>query len=86
MGNTGLMVFRRQWRARPQQGMERLDDTAAVERLDDTAADRQKGQTDDSYSSQARRADDGFQWQMALVFSREKCSLLPQLGTDVIQP
>ena len=34
-------------------------------------------QTDDSYSSQARGADDGVKWQIALVVSGGKCSLLP---------
>ena len=34
-------------------------------------------QTDVSYSSEARGADDGVEWQMALVVSGGKCSLLP---------
>ena len=44
---------------------------------------QQAGESDEggldqgSYWSQARAADDGVEWQMALVVSGGKCSLLP---------
>ena len=41
-------------------------------------------QKDDSYSSQARGADDGVTWQIALVVSGGKCSLLPYSLVDLI--
>ena len=49
-------------------------------RLSVTTADirRYSGrQTDDFYSSQARGADDGVEWQMEVVDGEGKCSLLP---------
>ena len=43
-----------------------------------TVADRQKGWTDDFFLlSPARGADDGVEWQMALVVSVGNYSLLP---------
>ena len=38
----------------------------------------------DSYPSQARGADDEVEWQMALVVSGGKCSLLPSSSVVLI--
>ena len=77
--------------------MTRLDRTTARRRLapfkvnDEICrsgkygpAPKSGGGTDDSYSSQARVADDEVEWQMSLVVSGGKCSLLPSSSVVLI--